>query len=163
MRTTIILTATLGLVGACGHDMNMSDHVSAFEDHMVALEADLEAHHARVAEVDTLADLRGEEASHEAVAGRHMTAMRDEMSDMMDDCMGDDSSPHIGAMADDVDRMAAAYDEHRARMAAAATLEAARVEESRHAASMAELFDDCAGHARSMMDEMGGMTCPHHE
>jgi hypothetical protein len=88
-----------------------------------------------------------------------MTAMRDELGDMMG-CMGPSGArPDVTGVFGDLDRLQQECDDHRAAMAAAADVESARSEESLHQTQMTGMMADMEMHAGTMMGSTDGYTC----
>ena len=142
--TSWMLAAALGAAGCNGSMMSDPDRMRS-----IFGEAQLEndAHLAAADGAGSLAELRGEEARHDAA----MDDMMDEMGTAMDNMphctgsgMADLSNMHDG--------MGGEMDEHGTAMAQTSDLDAALTEVARHAGAVGDLLD-------GMYEATGRMGC----
>lgn len=138
----------------------MSAYGEAHDVHVAELRAATQAHGMRIAEMDDLGAMAGEEAEHRADVDRHLDGMEHEME-------------HVGTCADDHGGMVdtssmdgthdACEDEmeaHALAMAAAPDVHAAHAEETWHQAAMSDWLDRMHAGSAGWMEMDGAYACP---
>jgi hypothetical protein len=148
---------------ACYGDMDsMANHSAVFGEHTNAYRAELSSHQAAIEAASDLPQIAALEAEHGVRAQPHMSGMRHEIGDMMG-CMGPaGEQPQGRNVLTDLDGLQGQHDSHRAAMAGATDMAAARGEETRHQNQMAQMMANMATHFGAMMDGTDQFACPHH-
>jgi hypothetical protein len=148
------------VVSACGgHDASMmSNYPQDLGRHLDALQTGQSAHFSEIVAAGDLDSVMRAEDDHWQRMNDHINQMGTMMGQMMSCVDGRgarcDTAPFAGTMHD----LRTDCDDHRAAMHGAATLDAARTEESHHEDVMRDRF----GTMRGQMDKMvgSGISCP---
>jgi hypothetical protein len=150
-------------VSACaGHDASMmSDYTQDLGRHLDEVQAEHKAHSSEVAAASDLESINRAEDDHRQRMDDHMSQTDMVMGHMMSctDARGAhfDGAPLAGMMHD----MRSECDDHRTAMHGAATIDAARTEESRHQDAMRERHDEMRDQMGRMMGQGSGFNCSH--
>ena len=138
----------------------LSHQIDDTRAHVDALREEVAAHAAAAEQAADLAALRSLEQPHDAEAAEHMDMLGHAIDDMgmCDDVPVDD----LAAMMDMRDACSDELDRHEQAIADAASLDAARNEETRHMDAMMDSLDDLDTMAGSMMESHGTTMCMDH-
>ena len=150
-------------VSACGGDdaSMMADYAQDLGRHLDEVQAEHKAHSSDVAAASDLESIRRAEDDHRQRMDLHMSQTDMVMGHMMSctDARGRhfDGEPFAGMMHG----MRSECDDHRTAMHGAATIDAARTEESHHQDAMRDRHDKMRGQLGMMIGQGSGFNCPH--